>query len=337
MPYLDDFEEQFGKPAGKTLSRMIRPTVTAPEGKVFVWGDWSNIEARGLPWLADAQHRLDVFRAIDADPANTPDVYLQAVAGMYHHDPMELLARRRAKDKAVDALRQRGKIAELALGFAGGVGALQSMASNYGMLFEEDEAAEIVERWRAANSWATAFWDEVWGAFIKAFSRPDGTMHRAGLVVYQGVLVGNETWVACFLPDNRPLFYRNVRERKHVEYDPFDPTEVISTTMKLSFEGADGVKWLWKGILVENITQAACASILRETLVDLESGDYDALEVVGHTHDEIITLTDDTPDAIARAKDTLRAAMIKRRDWMGNLPVEADITHHAWYSKAIED
>lgn len=331
---IDVFAAAVGN-VGKGLSLMIRPTITAGPRKLLVWGDWANVEARGLPWLAKAEKRLDVFRAIDADPENTPDVYLQAAAGMYNMDADKLLEGHKAKDKDVKGLRQKGKIAELALGFAGGAGALQSMAANYGMSFGADEAQDIVNRWRAANAWAVEFWDEVWAAFLGAVQNV-GTRHDAGRVSYEAMHVGDQIWVACYLPDNRPIFYRNVRERIDIEYDAFDADVVVSRTSKLSFEGEAGVKFLWKGILVENVTQATCASILRETLGRLEddSVDNSHMPVVGHTHDEIILEVDDT--AVAEAASSLEKAMLHPSPWLGGLPLGADISAHKWYSKAVD-
>ena len=275
-----------------------------------------------------------MFRAIDADPDNTPDVYLQAAAGMYNLDAFELLEGHKAKDADVKGLRQKGKIAELALGFAGGAGALQSMAANYGMSFGQEEAQDIVNRWRAANEWATDFWDEVWNAFVNAVQKV-GTPFEAGRVTYEAMHVGNEVWVACYLPDNRPLFYRNVRERVSIEYDPFDADVVLSRASKLSFEGEAGIKYLWKGILVENITQAACASILRETLGRLDADPMlDFMPVVGHTHDEIILEVD---EMYADAAETeLGKAMLHAPAWHDGLPLGADISVNKWYSKAID-
>jgi len=329
---LSEFEETFGN-AGKALSRLIRPTVTAESGKRLVWGDWSNIEARALPWLAGAEHRLDLFRKIDADPAE-PDVYLHAAAGMYGGDPYDMV--RRKKEPDVKDLRQKGKIAELALGFLGGVGALQSMAANYGMAFDQSEAKDIVDRWRAANKWALDFGDACWGAFLSAVQKP-GEMFTAGKVTYQAIDMNGETWVVAYLPDGRPLMYRDVRERVDVEYDPFDPKVVLSKRSKLSFDGEDGVKFLWRGILVENVTQAICASILRRAVVSLENGYPHVLEIIGHTHDEIVTQVADTEPDVELGREVLKGVMLSKAGWMEGLPLGADITDHVWYSKAIED
>lgn len=329
---LGEFEETFGN-AGKTLSRLIRPTFCAELGKLLTWGDWSSIEARALPWLAKAEHRLDVFREIDADPSS-PDVYIRAVCDMYSYDLAETWAKHKAKDSWAKSERNKGKVAELALGFLGGTGALDNMAAAYGMAFEAKEAKEIVERWRAANQWAMDFGEECWEAFLAAFKNP-GEMFPAGRVTYQGLDMNGQTWVACFLPDGRPLFYRDVRDRKHVEYDPFEPDVIVEENYKLSFEGEDGIKWLWKGILVENVTQAICASKLRGTLVLLETRGYSFLELIGHTHDEIITQHDEKDRYHAEAG--MKKAMLTPLPWEDGLPMGADITTNSWYSKAIED
>jgi DNA polymerase len=328
-PY-DTFAERFGN-VGKTLSLMIRPTICAEPGKLLVWGDWSSIEAVGLPWLAKAEHRLDVFREIQADP-KSPDVYLRAVAGMYSYDAQDLQRRKNEGDGEVKKLRQRGKIAELSLGFNGGPGALQSMAANYGMQFEASEAKEIVDRWRAANGWAVDFWAEVWDAFLRAYNDP-GTPYPAGRVVYQGVQMGKDRWVVCYMPDGRPLFYRKVRQREVKEYDPFDPSIVLSSEMKLSFEGEGGVKYLWPGLLVENITQGICASILRQALIRVEAEPL--LELIGHTHDEIITQVDEADEE--RAQKRLAEIMIEPLDWYDGIPLGVDTDAWGWYTKALEE
>ncbi len=337
---LSEFENLFGTPAGKPLSRLIRPMIVAPDGKTLVWGDWSNIEARGLPWLGKAEKRLDIFREIDSND-DAADVYVRAVAGMYGHDLSELWTKVKAKDKWAKGERQKGKIAELALGFSGGYGALQSMAAQYGMSFETTEAKDIVERWRADNIWAEAFWDDLWDAFLSATSNPDGTMFEAGHINYQGMMVGDQVWVVGYLPDGFPLFYRNVRERKHITYDEFEPDVVLATERKLSFESEKGLKWLWRGLLAENVTQAVCARILREALLHLEkvlSGGNTGATIVGHTHDEILLLVDDNAEAVQSASDILYNTMVSDAGcWHEGLPLEVDIETNPWYSKAAED
>ena len=329
---MDEFEERWGN-AGRALAKLIRPTIVAEPGKTFVWGDWSNIEARGLPWLAMAEHRLDLFRKIDANPKTEPDVYIHAAAGMYHLDPYEIMKLK--GEKWGKDLRQKGKISELALGFNGGAGALQSMAANYGMVFGDDEAKDIVDRWRASNNWAVVFWKQVMEAFKQAYQNPGDTQFTAGRLAYQGIEMGNDVWVVCYLPDSRPLFYRNVRERTVEEYDPFEPTVLISTQTKLSFDGSDGVKYVWAGLLVENATQATCASILRAATTTLEMPGFDFMPVHLHTHDEVVVMTDTR--FVNEAKEKLAEVMMRQLDWLDGFPLGVDVSTNAWYSKAVED
>lgn len=329
---LEKIEDGWGN-VGKALSRMIRPAITAPEGRMLVWGDWSNIEARVLPWLACADRRLDIFREIDSDPS-AADVYVRGAAGMYDRDPDNLMAAVREKDPEAKDLRQRGKIAELALGFAGGVGALQSMAANYGMAFEHGDAQDIVSRWRKANRWAVSFWDDLWEAFTAALRHP-GEMYPCGRLLYQGFEYMGQRAVACILPDGRPLLYRNIREKTFIVYDDFEPDVVVERSSQLVFDGPEGPKKVWKGLLAENVTQGTAASVLRWTIRSLDQEGGERLPVVGHTHDEIITMPVEGDGRYA--KDTLEAYMTQDFGWNKGLPTAADITGGIAYTKTLDN
>ncbi len=329
------FEAKHGK-AGMVLSRLVRPLVAAPSGSEIVWGDWSNIEARKLPWLAgpdsrSATAKLEVFRQADLDPKKNPDTYCLAAAGIEGIPIQELWAAHLAKEEWAKNARQKGKIAELSLGFGGGVGALLNMAAAYRMSFPEDEAKGIVEGWRAANPWAKLFWDALWSAFTAAVDNP-GTPYPVGRVIYMGVegYLGKVT-VLCILPDGRALCYRNVKqELRNREL----PDGTVIQQLQYTFANAFGRKGLWYGILAENITQAAAASMLRTTLVDLENGDHDVLQPVGHTHDETIGLAFDT--RVDEAKEFLHRTMTKERSWAAGCPIAAEISSHWYYTKSID-
>ena len=333
--WLREFEVKHGK-AGMVLSRLVRPMVTAPEGSEVVWGDWSNIEARKLPWLAgpdsrSAVKKLEVFAATDRDPANVPDIYCRAAAVIDKLDLDDLWARYRDEDPIAKKARQKGKIAELALGFGGGNGALLNMAAAYRMSFPEDEATIIVKGWREANPWATLFWEALWSAFTAAVENP-GTPYPVGRVVYMGIegYLGKVT-VLCFLPDGRSLCYRNVKqELRNREL----PDGTVIQQLQFTFAGAFGRKGLWYGILAENITQAAAASMLRTTLVDLEDGDHDVFQPCGHTHDETIGLA--FTDRVDEAKEFLHRTMTKQRDWAEGCPIAAEINSHWYYTKSVD-
>ena len=147
---------------------------------MFVWSDWSAIEARITPWLAaspGAERVLDIFRANDRDPTR-PDIYTIAAADILHkNDPSGV----------TKSERNIGKVATLALGFGGSVGALQRMALNYRISLDDAEARRIVDAWREANPWAREFWGAhrdgesfgLWGAAMTRLggARPD---HHGG-------------------------------------------------------------------------------------------------------------------------------------------------------------
>src|SRR5262249_44271223 len=145
----------------RKLALLVRPALVATTPNVFVWSDWSAIEARIPPWLAtskDAERVLNVFRANDANP-KLPDIYTVAAADVLHKSPSEI----------TKAERGIGKVVCLACGFGGSVGALLQMALNYRIHLENAEARRIVDAWRDANPWAREFWNALWDAAMQAW------------------------------------------------------------------------------------------------------------------------------------------------------------------------
>lgn len=344
---LDRFEAEFGSP-GRALSRLIRPTICAKKGRTMVWGDWSAIEARVLPWLAatrGAERVLDVFRKSDADP-DEPDIYMIEASNVLKMDVHEMWARYRAKEAEAKNWRQQGKVPVLSLGFGGGVGALQAMATNYGVSLTVPEAQNVVDVWRDNNRWARAFWDALWSAFLRAMENP-GEPQEVGRVVYlydEGYMGGT---VLCFLPDGRPLVYPNVRWKKR---EREDREGNVTVRTELTYKRGYDRRSLWYGVLAENITQAVAGSLLRECITRLSPAP-DLLdiapvkrrtwlsapaEVIGHTHDEIIAETDDTEEATTRAREELSAAMNWTPDWAEGLPQVAEVSDNFYYSKVMD-
>ena len=200
-------------PAARKLALIVRPALIAGPGKVFVWSDWSAIEARITPWLAasaGAEKVLDIFRANDRDPSR-PDIYTIAAADILHkNDPSGV----------TKSERNIGKVATLALGFGGSVGALQRMALNYRISLDDAEARRIVDAWREANPWAREFWGAhrdgesfgLWGAAMSAWEVP-GQITTAGRIafVYRDDYLGGALFMA--LPSGRLLTYPRPRWR----------------------------------------------------------------------------------------------------------------------------
>lgn len=326
---LEQFEAQFGD-AGKPLSQLIRPAIVAPEGKTLVWGDWSAIEARTLPWLADspgARDVLDVFRTSDADP-DAPDIYMREAGNIRDKNPADV----------DDDERQEGKVAVLSLGFGGAKGALQAMAANYGLSLSDAEADRIVRMWRDNNKWARRFWDELWEAFQNALESP-GTVYAAGRVsfIYDP---GYMKTVFMILPDGRPICYPQVRwGKREIE----DETGEVHERWSYLYRRGDETRALWYGTLAENATQGTAGSRLRESLSILSpaplldsSGNevWGAApgEIVGHTHDEIIAECEE--DAVEETGQWLGAEMNRVPDWMEGCPMVAEIETNWYYTKA---
>ena len=311
------------------LSRLIRPTFVAEEGNTFVWGDWSAIEARVLPWLAGSRKARE---AVLVPFENGDDVYVINAAKIFNREytrMMELiLAAKEYKKKGqklpadvMEALAQRqaGKVAVLALGFGGSVGAYRAMARGYGMRVTNEDAKRIVDGWRDANKWAKRFWYGTLDAAKNAIKNP-GVYYASGRLryVFNSALMGGT--LLCFMPDGRPLAYPKARIK--TEENKFGKlTEVIYYLNKMSYQS------LWYGILVENPVQGYAASLLRDLLVRLDDSGY----TVFHTHDEgglevPIRETNFWVDKLGRMMEEGPAHA-------AGLPLEAEVTTDNWYHK----
>jgi DNA polymerase len=235
-------------PVARKLALLVRPALVASPGKIFVWSDWSAIEARITPWLAASsggETVLDIFRANDRDPKR-PDIYTIAAADILHKPPHEIMK----------AERNVGKVAVLALGFGGSVKALQNMALNYRIHLEDAEARRIVEAWRAANPWAREFWGAhrdgesfgLWGAAMSAWESP-GQITTAGRIafVYREDYLGGALFMA--LPSGRLLTYPRPRWRD-VDVLDKDGKPTGEKRHELSFRRAHARVKLWQGFLL---------------------------------------------------------------------------------------
>lgn len=331
----------FGAPPSKKLSMLLRPTFIARPGKVLVWGDWSAIEARVLPWLAasdGAEEVLDVFRTNDKDP-NLPDIYILTAADLLNMDPGELWAMYRAGEKqGKDARQAYGKVPVLSLGFGGALGALLAMATNYGVYLDEATAKRVVYSWREKNKWAPDFWGRhtrndssgLWGAANQALLDPD-TPKVEGRVafVYDKRYLGGTLF--CALPDGRLLTYPSVKWEWRTVVDK--KTKVEEEKYQLTFLKQYGRSAAWYGKFAENTTQATAASILRRTLKIVENTpELDWMDVVMHTHDEGVVEVDEADEQAARKE--LHRIMVSHDPWMEGLPLAAEISSGWAYSKA---
>jgi DNA polymerase len=318
-------------PVARKLALLVRPALIAGSRKVFVWSDWSAIEARVVPWLAmseGAEKVLDVFRDNDRDPTR-PDIYVRAAADILHKNPQEI----------TKADRQLGKVAVLALGFGGSVGALLTMALNYRIHLEGAEARRIVDAWRDANPWARAFWGAhrdgesfgLWGAAMRAWELP-GEITTAGRLafVYRDDYLGGSLFMA--LPSGRLLTYPRPKWRD-VDVLGRDGKPTGEKRHELSFRRAHGRAKLWHGTLCENAVQATAADILRQTVTRIETNPALAfMPIRMTTHDEIVVEVDEARADEARA--ILRREMQTLPGWAAGLPLQSEESVCAWYTKS---
>lgn len=314
----DILQRRFG-PVGRTLSRLIRPAVTAPPGKQLVWADWSAIEARILPWIADSPGGNEVVEAFvrnDADP-KAPDIYM-ITAGRILGKPAEQVTKKERQS--------HGKIPTLALGFGGGTGALFAMARAYGTSFTEEEAWEIVERWRRENDWAVRLWQELQEAVAWCMRMP-GRARKVGRVLYSfdSRYLGGTLF--CILPDGRVLCYPSLRFEE-VEQKDRKTGEIYTRRALTTLHGRER-RALTHLTLCNNIVQGTAASLLRAALVRLDG--HPLLETVLTTHDEIVCLCDERH--ADEAAEALLSEMLKAPEWAEGLPLKAEASSGRRYSK----
>jgi DNA polymerase len=193
---------------------------------------------------------LQIFRDVDADPS-LPDLYTRTAATL-SHVPVE---------EVTKPMRQRGKVAELALGYCGGVGALLNMAAGYGLHLTDAEARTTVDAWRAANPWAINYSRDLWDAMLGARANP-GAEYKAGRVtfVFAPMYLGGT--LLCQLPSGRYLTYRALR-REMVDVKDEDGN-VTGQSLEMTFARGYGRQKLWPGMFSENVTQAVAATSCAE-------------------------------------------------------------------------
>jgi DNA polymerase len=318
-------------PVARKLALLVRPALVAETGKVFVWSDWSAIEARITPWLAaspDAATVLSIFHANDAD-STRPDIYAVAAADILHkNDPSGVTKTERGI----------GKVVILACGFGGGVGALKAMALNYRINLDDAEARRIVDAWREANPWAREFWGThrdgesfgLWGAAMRAWEAPSQITTAGRLAfVYREDYLGGSLFMA--LPSGRLLTYPRPQWRD-VDVLDKDKKPTGEKRRELSFRRAHGRAKLWHGTLCENSVQATAADLLREVVTRIETNPALAFMLIRMTtHDEVVCEVDEA--RANEAKAVLRREMLTLPDRAAGLPLQSEETVCAWYTK----
>lgn len=293
-----------------TLSQLIRTAFVATPGNVLIDADFSAIEARVISWLAGQEWRLEVFR--------THGKIYEASASQMFHVPIEKIK----KGNPEYALRQRGKVAELALGYQGGVSAMRRMDVGHNLDdLSDDEVKGIVDRWRETNSMIRDLWNIVDSAAITVITnggaqtiRSETTDAIITLACELDVITGIR-YMTILLPSGRKLYYPSPEIGVNRWGNP-----------SVSYTGQNQTTKRWErvetygGKLVENIVQAIARDCLAIAIENLEA---QGLHVVFHIHDEVVIDTPAWADEDTML-ETVTKIMTKPIPWAQALPLNAD-------------
>ena len=293
-----------------TLSQLIRTAFVATPGNVLIDADFSAIEARVISWLAGQEWRLEVFR--------THGKIYEASASQMFHVPIEKIK----KGNPEYALRQRGKVAELALGYQGGVSAMRRMDVGHNLDdLSDDEVKGIVDRWRETNSMIRDLWNIVDSAAITVITnggaqtiRSETTDAIITLACELDVITGTR-YMTILLPSGRKLYYPSPEIGVNRWGNP-----------SVSYTGQNQTTKRWErvetygGKLVENIVQAIARDCLAIAIENLEA---QGLHVVFHIHDEVVIDTPAWADEDTML-ETVTKIMTKPIPWAQALPLNAD-------------
>ncbi len=287
----------YGKRVTDVLKGMLRPALIPAPGNVLVVADWSAIEGRVNPWLSNCpagEAKLDVFRS-GRDPYK---VNAMATFGV-------------AYDDVTGDMRQVGKVEELALGFLGSEGSFDTFGKVYGVRVENVPRAICL--WRAANPWAMQHGQALEGAYIRAM-RNKGREFAGGRVVY--LYDGQHLWYS--LPSGRVLCY------------PFAKlaSDGVSYCKAAWKPASDATEWprarLWRGLAVENVTQATANDLLRVALRQLP-------DVVLHVHDEVVVECLEAEGERVAAE--VERVMCEPPAWAMGLPLAVEVKIMTRYGK----
>ena len=278
-----------------TLSQLIRTALVAKPGHTFLVSDYAAIEARCIAYLSNEQWRMDVF-------ADGGDIYCASASKMFGVPVV--------KHGVNGHLRQKGKIAELALGYQGGVGALKAFGADK-MGLSEQEMQDIVAQWRQASPSIVRMWRDVEDAAKRALENPGKTFSIPCGVKYHK----DKDALRCRLPSGRVLSYWGARLEDG----------------RIVFMGQNQTTRKWEktetfgGRLTENIVQAYARECLAVAMVRLEQAGYD---IVFHVHDEVVI---EAPDG-SKWQDAA-AVMGEPIDWAPGLLLRGDGYETKFYMK----
>ena len=300
---LDALRLVYGSP-NDTLSQLIRTAFVAAPGNVLIDADFSAIEARVISWLADEEWRLEVFR--------THGKIYEASASQMFGVPLERIK----KGNPEYSLRQRGKVAELALGYQGGVPAMRQMDTGKLLAdLPDEEIQDIVDKWRNTNPKIRNLWYSFNDAAILVIQNGGSVRVRCCTISCECDCIRETSCLTIALPSGRKLYYIDPAVGENRWGGP-----------SISYMGMDQTTKKWRrietygGKLVENVVQAIARDCLAQAIDRLEAA---GLPVVFHIHDEVVI---DTP--AFGSNDAMLGKVVEIMSlpipWAQGLPLGAD-------------
>ena len=304
---IEDVKEEisifYGAPIS-VITDCIRGFVCAAPGNKLICVDLASIEGRMLAWFANQESALKVYRTHGK---------------IYEHEACNIYNINRIEDVTSDQ-RQIGKVATLALGYQGGVGAFQSMAKNYFVKVPDERAEQIKVSWRESNTDIVSFWYALEEAAINA-TQYTSQKFSAGYKNRRVIFLRKGSFLFCRLPSGRAICY------------PYPKMRVVMTPWgepknALTYMGEDSFthKWVRKvaygGLICENVTQATARDILVEALHRWELHNY---TVIMHVHDEGVA---EVPKNFGSVKEAEELFCVVP-SWAKDLPINA----HGWQGK----
>lgn len=294
-----------------TLSQLIRTAFIAEPGNTFAVADFSAIEARVIAWLAGETWRLDVF--------NTHGKIYEASASMMFNVPIEQVTKG-------SKLRDMGKVAELALGYQGALGALKQMGGER-MGLSDQEMGTIVKKWRAKNPAIVKLWKNIEATTILACKE----RRAIKLNKYHGIVIASDGDVLTItLPSGRKLFYQEPEIFVKTTKSKYGPWTRDAIRYKGTRQETKSWGWVdtYGGKLVENIIQAIARDLLADSMLRMDDAGY---KIVMHVHDEAVA---EVP--IRNADKDLKiieGIMGTPIPWAPGLPLDADGYVTPFYKK----
>ena len=287
-----------------TLSQLIRTALVPAKGNRFIVADFSAIEARVIAWVAGEKWRQEAFAAGE-------DIYCASASQMFGVPVV--------KHGINGDLRQKGKIAELALGYGGGIGALKAMGGDK-LGLSDPELQDIVDKWRQASPSIPALWSTMQSAAFRCIrSKYTDAQYAVTRGVWFSKTPGGN--LVLHLPSRRTLTYVGA----HIGQNRFGNESII-------YKGLGMLTHKWEdletygGKLVENLIQAIARDCLGAAMMRLEAAGY---KIVAHIHDEVVI---DVPEDFG-SYDEVIEIMTKNEPWNSGLLMNADGFVSHYYKK----